>query len=189
MTAETEFDGLAAGVLEAARRVSLLVLDVDGVLTDCGLYYDAAGNVCKRFNVQDGLGMHIARQAGISVAVITGQAVAAVDARMRDLGVSDYYPGCSDKRDSFAELLRKYALSSDQAAYVGDDWVDLPIMAQVGFPVAVANAQPEVLAAACYCTRARGGEGAVREVVRLLLHSRGVLRQLADQWKDGVFDG
>ena len=186
MTPEHEFDGISAGVLEAACRVSLLILDVDGVLTDCGLYYDAEGKVCKRFHVQDGLGIWIARKAGIHVAVITGQAVASVDARMRDLGISDYFSGCSDKRDKYMELLQKYSLSQDQAAYVGDDWVDLPVMAQVGFPVAVADAQPEVRDIARYCTRTRGGNGAVREVIRLLLHSRGMLRQLAGQWKEGL---
>ena len=179
------FAHIDPAVLEAAKAVSLLVLDVDGVLTDGGLYYDAEGHVLKRFDVQDGLGLTIAQKAGIAVAVITGQDSPAVEKRMRVLGVADYYAGRFNKIASFAHVMEQHGLAREQVAYLGDDWVDLAVMSRAGLPLAVANAQPEVKAVARYVTQARGGRGAVRETVRLLLHSRGLLASLADQWMDG----
>ena len=179
------FARIDPAVLEAAKAISLLVLDVDGVLTDGGLYYDAQGNVLKRFDVQDGLGIGMARKAGITVAVITGQDSPAVEQRMRILGIEEYYAGRFNKLSSFADLMERHSLVREQVAYLGDDWVDLAVMSRAGLPLAVANAQPEVKAIARYVTQARGGRGAVREVVRLLLHSRGLLASLAAQWMDG----
>lgn len=167
-----------------ARKVSLLVLDIDGVMTDGGLYYDDEGRVSKRFNVQDGLGIKLAQSVGLHVAVITGLASEAVAQRVRGLGIEDYYAGYLRKTESLDAIRMKYSLEWEQVAYVGDDWVDFGPMKLVGFPVAVANAQPEVKALAKYVTSTRGGEGAVREVVRLILASRGVLDELAASWME-----
>jgi len=168
--------------VEAASPIRMLVLDVDGVLTDGGLYYDLQNQVMKRFNVQDGLGIKIAMKAGIGIAVITGLVSAAVEKRVTDLGIKDYYAGFRDKRASLNEIREKHRLTWKEMAYLGDDWVDLSVMAQVGLPLAVANAQPEVKHAARYVTEAAGGQGAVREVIRHLLMAQGKYEAILAEW-------
>ena len=178
------FGPVSSEVLQRLARVKLLILDVDGVMTDGGLYFDAEGRVLKRFHVQDGLGIDIARKHGIVSAVITGQDVPAVAARMRQLGIEDYYPGSGDKRESYALCRAKHGFAPEEVAFLGDDWIDLPVLNTVGVPLAVANARPEVKAAALYVTSTPGGHGAVREVIDLLLHSRGKLEVALAAWLD-----
>ena len=168
--------------VQAALDIRLLVLDVDGVLTDGGLYYDLQNQVMKRFDVQDGLGIQIAQQAGITVAVITGLVSRAVEIRVRDLGIKDYYAGYLDKRACLEEIRARYNLRWEQMAYLGDDWVDLSVMDMVGLPLAVANAQPEVKNIANYVTTAKGGQGAVREVIRHLLMAQGKYEAVLAAW-------
>lgn len=168
--------------VQAAADIRLLVLDVDGVLTDGGLYYDLQNQVMKRFDVQDGLGIKIAQKAGITVAVITGLDSPAVAARMRDLGITDYYAGYLDKRACLEELKERHKLQWEQMAYLGDDWVDLSVMDMVGLPLAVANAQPEVKTIANYVTMAKGGQGAVREIIRHLLMAQGKYEAVLAAW-------
>ncbi len=179
-----EFARIPEAVLTAARKVELLIVDVDGVMTDGGLYYDAAGGVIKRFHVHDGLGVALARRCGLKIAVITGQDSPAVAARMRDLKIEDYFPGFIDKRESYATVRERHGLLPEQVAYLGDDWVDLPVICQVGLPLAVADAQPEVKAAALHVTAAKGGHGAVREAICLILHSRRVLDSALAGWME-----
>ena len=173
-------------VLHAAAQVELLILDVDGVLTDGGVYYAPDGGVTKRFNVQDGLGAAILRKVGISIGVITGMNVSCVEARLKDMKVADYYCGQLNKIAAFEEMQQKYALEREKIAFVGDDWIDVPAMRRSGFPVATVNAQPEVKEEALYITEKQGGEGAVREVARLLLHARGKLDDVFAEWAGGV---
>lgn len=168
--------------IQVAADIRLLVLDVDGVLTDGGLYYDLQNQVMKRFDVQDGLGIKIAQQAGIQVAVISGLDSPAVATRVRDLGIADYYGGYLDKRACLEELKEKHGLLWEQMAYLGDDWVDLSVMDMVGLPLAVANAQPEVKNIASYVTAAKGGQGAVREVIRHLLMAQGKYEAVLAAW-------
>ena len=168
--------------IQAALDIRVLVLDVDGVLTDGGLYYDLQNQVMKRFDVQDGLGIKIAQAAGISVAVITGLVSKAVEIRVRELGISDYYAGYLDKRACLEEIREKHNLSWEQMAYLGDDWVDLSVMDMVGLPLAVANAQPEVKQIANYVTTAKGGQGAVREIIRHLLMAQGKYEAVLAAW-------
>ena len=168
--------------IQAASDIRLLVLDVDGVLTDGGLYYDLQNQVMKRFDVQDGLGIRIAQEAGITVAVITGLISRAVELRVRDLGITDYYAGYLDKRACLEEIRLRYNLKWEQMAYLGDDWVDLSVMDMVGLPLAVANAQPEVKNIANYVTTAKGGQGAVREVIRHLLMAQGKYEAVLAAW-------
>ncbi|MDR2161855.1 MAG: HAD hydrolase family protein [Desulfovibrio sp.] len=168
--------------VQAAAEIRLLVLDVDGVLTDGGLYYDLQNQVMKRFDVQDGLGIKIAQQTGIAVAVITGLISPAVEARVRDLGIADYYAGYQDKRKCLEEIRQRHSLEWKNIAYLGDDWVDLSVMGMVGLPLAVANAQPEVKRVAGYVTLARGGQGAVREVIRHLLMAQGKYDAVLSAW-------
>ena len=168
--------------IQAASQIRLLVLDVDGVLTDGGLYYDLQNQVMKRFDVQDGFGIRIAQQAGIDVAVITGLVSRAVELRVKDLGITDYFAGYLDKRACLEEIRRRHDLKWEQMAYLGDDWVDLSVMDMVGLPLAVANAQPEVKGIASYVTMAKGGQGAVREVIRHLLMAQGKYETILSAW-------
>ena len=168
--------------VQAAKSIRLLVLDVDGVLTDGGLYYDLQNQVMKRFDVQDGLGIKIAQKSDITIAVITGLISSAVENRVNSLGIVDYYAGYLDKRGCLEELRQKYNLDWKHIAYLGDDWVDLGAMAMVGLPLAVANAQPEVKNASNYVTAARGGQGAVREVIRHLLMAQGKYEAALSAW-------
>jgi 3-deoxy-D-manno-octulosonate 8-phosphate phosphatase (KDO 8-P phosphatase) len=157
-----------------AAEVSLVVLDVDGVLTDGRLWYGPEGENLKVFDVRDGHGIKSLIAAGIGVAVISGRRSAAVTARMRELGVSDVAQGVGDKARALAELLKRNAVDARRVACLVDDTPDLALMAAVGLPAAVADAHPDVLAAAGHVTRARGGRGAVREFCDWLLASRSV---------------
>lgn len=169
---------------ERAARVRALVLDVDGVLTDGGLYYGPDGSIAKRFNVQDGLGVKLAQAAGLVVAVITGLDSPAVECRVRELGITDYYPGHVAKVPLLEGFCAKRGLAMEELAYLGDDWVDASPLARVGLPMAVANAQPEVLALAAWVSTRPGGQGAVREAVRFILEARGGLEALWLEWRE-----
>ena len=153
-------------------QVALVVLDVDGVLTDGRLWYGPDGESHKVFDVRDGHGIKNLIAAGIGVAVISGRRSAAVTARMRELGVADVAQGVSDKARALAELLKRNAIEAKRVACLVDDTPDLGLMAAVGLPAAVADAHPEVLAAAQHVTRARGGRGAVREFCDWLVAAR-----------------
>lgn len=167
---------------ERAARVRLLVLDVDGVLTDGGLYYDSQGRVSKRFNVQDGLGIKLAQAAGLHVAVITGLSSPAVEARVRELGIEEYHAGHLAKVPLLKGICERLGVTLEQTAYLGDDWVDAGPMRAVGLPMAVANAQPEILVLAEVITELPGGGGAVREAIRYILEARGDLDALWAEW-------
>ena len=152
--------------------VTLVVLDVDGVLTDGRLWYGPDGESMKVFDVRDGHGLKNLIAAGIGVAVISGRRSGAVSARMRELGVSDVAQGVTDKARALSELLKRNAIDAKRVACLVDDTPDLGLMAAVGLPAAVADAHPEVLAAAGHVTRAAGGRGAVREFCDWLIASR-----------------
>ena len=158
---------------ELAAGIELVVFDVDGVFTDGRLYYSAEGETLKVFHVHDGQGVKRLLKAGVQVAVISGRESAAVARRMRDLGIVHVFQGDEDKLPVFERLLREFGLDAKRAACVGDDLPDLPLMQRVGLAVTVPNAHPAVLAKAQMVTRARGGEGAVREVCDLILDARG----------------
>ena len=155
-----------------AARIRLLVLDVDGVLTDGVLVYGAAGEEVKRFHVRDGLGIQRARRAGIEVAVISGRASAAVTRRMSELGVTEVHQGASDKTGVFRGLVARLGLEPRAVAVMGDDLTDLPSMKEAGLGLAPADAAPEVRRAARWVARSKGGHGAVREAVDMLLEAR-----------------
>lgn len=149
--------------------IKLLILDVDGVLTNGQLVYGPSGEALKLFHAHDGLGIRRLQDAGIRVAIISARQSEAVSTRMRELGVQDVFQGCSDKRPAFQELLSRHQLAPQEVAYMGDDLADLAVMVQVGLAIAPANAQPPVLKAAAYITERPGGQGAVREAAEHLL--------------------
>jgi 3-deoxy-D-manno-octulosonate 8-phosphate phosphatase (KDO 8-P phosphatase) len=157
-------------------EVALVVLDVDGVLTDGRLWFGPDGEALKAFDVRDGHGIKNLLAAGVGVAVISGRRSTAVTARMRELGVSDVALGVGDKACALAELLKRNAIDARRVACLVDDTPDLGLMGAVGLPAAVADAHPEVLAAAGHVTRAAGGRGAVREFCDFLLAARGKAR-------------
>ena len=160
------------GTLERAKEIELLVLDVDGVLTDGGLYYGPDGEAFKRFHVHDGAGIKALLEAGIRVAVISSRQAPAVDHRMKELGVSEVLQGIADKLQALNGLVERLGLELGAVACVGDDVADVPMMRNVGLAVAVADARQQTKEAAHHSTSARGGHGAVREVCDLLLVAR-----------------
>jgi 3-deoxy-D-manno-octulosonate 8-phosphate phosphatase (KDO 8-P phosphatase) len=160
-------------VIERARRIRLLVLDVDGVLTDGRLYISAAGEELKVFHVRDGSGLVAAQRAGIAVAIISGRDSAAVIRRAAELGIRHVRQGVSDKGVELDRLLTELGVAAEDAACVGDDTPDLPLLRRAGLAVAVADAHPTLREAAHWTTHCRGGQGAVREVCDLLLSTRG----------------
>jgi 3-deoxy-D-manno-octulosonate 8-phosphate phosphatase (KDO 8-P phosphatase) len=157
-----------------AAQIRLVVFDVDGVFTDGRLHYGADGESLKVFHVHDGQGIKRLLKQGVEVAVISGRDSAAVTRRMQDLGIRHVFQGDEDKLPLFERLLAQFALSSEQAACVGDDLPDLPLMERAGLAIAVANALPEIREHAHYVTHAGGGRGAVREVCDLILSARRV---------------
>lgn len=162
-------------VLARARRIQLLSLDVDGVLTDGSLLLSAQGETLKAFNTLDGLGIKLLRQAGIEVALITGRKSPIVADRARALGIEHVYQHCEDKWRAVGELQGIFKLESAAMAHMGDDLPDLGAMAVGGFAITVPNGHPLVIEQAHYCTERSGGRGAVREVCDLILYAKGQL--------------
>lgn len=175
MTHASPLDGIGPDVVARAARVRLACFDVDGVMTDGGLYYSDAGHEAKRFHVLDGLGLKLLLASGFEVAVITARDTKAVATRMRDLGIRHVFAGVEDKRACMLTLARTLGLEASQVAHVGDDLPDLGLMAAVGFAVTVANAHPRIAQVAHWQTARRGGDGAVREVCELILAAHGLL--------------
>jgi 3-deoxy-D-manno-octulosonate 8-phosphate phosphatase (KDO 8-P phosphatase) len=169
-------------IRNAAKKIELLILDVDGVLTDGSIILDNAGNEYKAFFVRDGHGIRMLIKSGIRVAIITGRYSKVVERRAAELGITEVYQKCHDKRVPYGKLLRKYGLADSAVAYIGDDIVDIPVMKKVGLPVAVADAAEEVKEVACMVTKSRGGRGAVREISDLILKARGLWRALFSEY-------
>jgi 3-deoxy-D-manno-octulosonate 8-phosphate phosphatase (KDO 8-P phosphatase) len=155
------------------KRIRALVLDVDGVLTDGGMYYGPGGEGLKRFNVKDGMGLRLVLEAGIAVALISGEASEILRRRAEKLQIADVFIGVEDKLKTMEGFLAARKVAVEDAAYVGDDVNDLPPMSKVGLPVAVADAAPQVRKAARWITTRRGGDAAVREVCDAILAARG----------------
>jgi len=151
------------------RRVRALIMDVDGVLTDGGLYYTENGDELKRFDVRDGQGLVLLRQAGILTAIVTGKRTTLVARRADELGIAEVHQAVSDKGATVTALLARHAVPPADACYVGDDINDLPALRLVGIAVAVADAVPIVRRTAHYVTRTDGGHGAIREICDLIL--------------------
>ncbi len=156
-------------VLRRARGVRLLVLDVDGVLTDGRLYLSAAGEELKVFDVRDGSGLVALQRAGVAVAIISGRDSGAVSRRAAELGIPHVRQGVTDKGRELESLMHELGIAAAETACVGDDTPDLPMLRTAGLAVAVADAHPGLRASAHFVTSAPGGRGAVREVCDLLL--------------------
>ena len=159
-------------VSHRARRVRLLCVDVDGVLTDAGMYYGPDGEVLKKFNTRDGMGLARVRQVGVAVAIISGEDSAIVHARAAKLKIDNVFSGVSDKLEVVQSLCTRGHYVLDEVAYIGDDLNDLAAMQCVGLACAVADAAEPVKSAAHYVTQRRGGDGAVRELCELIVAAK-----------------
>ena len=153
-------------------QVKLLALDVDGVLTDGGLYYSNSGEELKKFNVKDGQGIKLVMQSGVELAIISANNSAATLHRAKKLGIERAFVGIENKLATLEKICEELNLSLAQVAYVGDDLNDLPVLQAVGCPITVADAIPENKASAVYVTELKGGQGCVREICNLLLQVR-----------------
>jgi len=160
-------------LLEQAKKIKLLLLDVDGVLTDGRIIYDSRGQDMKFFDVHDGLGVYLLNKAGIKTMLITAKSSRAIRPRARDMGVEAVFENVSVKSSVLGKILKKYKLNLEEICFVGDDLVDLCLMKKVGFPIAVFNAAGEIKQVASYITLKPGGRGAVREVAELILKAQG----------------
>lgn len=169
-----------AETLLAAQDVRVAFFDIDGVLTDGGVYFTEHGETLKRFSILDGYGLKLLRLAGITPAVITGRDSKPLRVRLEALGIQHVRYGTEDKLPAAEAVLEQLGFGWHQAAAIGDDWPDLPVLARVGFAAAPANAHVEVRDAVNYVTRARGGEGAAREFCDVLLTACGQYRRLLD---------
>ena len=159
-------------VRSKAKAIRLLLLDVDGVLTDGGIIIDDRGLETKRFDVRDGQGIALLQMVGIDVGFITGRSSGVVRHRARELGVKHLYQGVKNKLDTYDAIKRRTRLGDRQIAYVGDDLGDVQILKRVGFSATVPNAGPLMARATHYVTQAAGGYGAVREIAELLLRAQ-----------------
>lgn len=160
-------------IIEKAKKLKLLILDVDGVLTDGKLFFDNDGTEYKAFHARDGHGIKLLQQTGVEVAVISGRRSNSVLLRMNQLGIKHVYQGYENKILAFHEILEKIAIKPEQAAHVGDDLLDLPLMVRVGLAIAVHDANFAVKQHADWCTTLSGGCGAVREVCDLIMQAQG----------------
>ena len=156
-------------VLRHLARVRLLSIDVDGVMTDGGLYYTDEGRISRKYNVKDGVGIKRAMEAGIHIAIISAGLSGSVSERAATLGIDHVFTGVEDKLSVLTELCAELDIGLDEAAHIGDDLNDIPVMDAVGCPIAVADAQPETWEAALIITERNGGDGAIREICDALV--------------------
>ena len=165
-------------MINKIKKVKLLVMDVDGVLTDGKIIYDGDGKEIKVFNVQDGYGLVLFQKMGLKTAILSARSAPAVTTRMKDLKITKIYQDAYPKMGTYKKILKELKVKEDEVCFVGDDLPDLPVLKRVGFAVAVKNAAPELKRHADYVTRKKGGQGAVREVVELILKKKGLWRKI-----------
>jgi len=166
---------------EKLLKIKLIAMDVDGVLTDGRIIYTSAGAEIKEFHIQDGMGITMARMAGLKTAIITGRLSEMVKRRATELKYDWISQGHFDKRVPYTDLKRELDLSDEEICYIGDDIQDMPVLKQVGFSVAVANARDDVKAICDYTTIQHGGRGAVRETIDKILKAQGKLHNLVEK--------
>ena len=170
---------------DLAANLRLLLLDVDGVLTDGGIILIGDSEEAKRFDVHDGMGVNLARAAGLKVGIVTSRESAVVKRRATELKIDDLFQGIENKPEVLDLILGKYGIRADQTAFIGDDIQDISIMKRVGIPIAVQNAAQLVKDHSLYITESSGGHGAVREAVEWLLDARGGRDKLLEPFLNG----
>lgn len=160
-------------LIEKIKKIKLFVLDVDGVLTDGRIIYDAKGCDSKFFDVHDGLGVYLLGQMGIKTILLTAKGSGTLKHRAKDMRVAEIYADAVPKTEALDKILKKYSVAEEEICFIGDDLVDLAVMRRVGLAIAVSNASHEIKQAAVYVTQKHGGRGAVREAVELILKTQG----------------
>ena len=169
-----------------AKKIKLLILDIDGVCTDGKLFYNETGETFKAFHVHDGLGIKLLLASGVHIAVISARESATVIRRMQGLGVQYIFQGYENKVDAYKILLQELNLKDDQVAYLGDDLPDLPLIKKVGLGMCVANANEFLKPHAKFITKKCGGNGAVRETCELIMQAQGTLETSLAQYTNGI---
>jgi 3-deoxy-D-manno-octulosonate 8-phosphate phosphatase (KDO 8-P phosphatase) len=169
-------------ILAKLKKIKVLLLDVDGVLTDGRIIYDSRGCDLKLFDVHDGMGVYVLKRAGIPTILVTAKGSQAILPRARDMGVAEVFSDVSPKTGVLGAVLKKYNVTAQALCFVGDDLVDLCIMKRVGCAIAVANACAEVRRAADLVTKHRGGRGAVREIAELILKAQGKWKGIISEY-------
>lgn len=167
-----------------AAEIKLLIMDVDGVLTDGRIFIRDNGEEVKAFHTLDGHGIKMLHQCGVQTAIITGRDAPSVAVRAKQLGIHHYFKGISDKRAAYAELRETAGVAEHECAYIGDDVVDLPVMVRCGLPAAVPEAHEWVLQHAAYITRRPAGAGAVRELCEVIMQAKGYLKTAWEQYTE-----
>ncbi|MDO5072975.1 MAG: HAD family hydrolase [Neisseria animaloris] len=165
-----------------AAKIKLLIMDVDGVLTDGHIYIRDNGEEIKPFHTLDGHGLKMLQASGVQTAIITGRDAPSVGIRVKQIGINHYYKGIHDKRAAYADLREKAGVEEHECAFIGDDVVDLPVMVRCGLPVAVPEAHWFALQHAAYVTRKTAGKGAVRELCDLIMQAQGTLESALQEY-------
>ena len=173
---------IAEKAIEKAKQIKLVILDVDGVLTDGGVYVNAEGEAFKPFHVRDGISLRLWQKNGGKLAIITGRKSPIIAYRAAELGIGELWMGDLDKRHAYAEIKQKFSLQDEEIAYIGDDLVDLPILLQVGLPIAVGDAIMEVKDVALFITEKAGGKGAVREAMEFIFKAQGKWEKIVESF-------
>lgn len=179
---------ISGDAFDRAQRVKLIIFDVDGVLTDGGIYHGANGELFKAFHCRDGFGMTLLHSCGLKTAIITGRTSAMTSWRANELKVDAVFQGQMNKRDAYKKLKAQFGLSDDEICYVADDVIDLPVFVQVGFRAAVGDAAPEVIERAHFVANNFGGHGAVREVAEFILKAKGFWQGIIERYTAPEFD-
>ena len=168
---------------EKLKKIKMLILDVDGVMTDGRIIMDDEGHQLKNFDVRDGHGLKIIQRYGIKIVILTGRKSEVVNHRAHDLEIKDVYQGALNKKEVFQGILLKHNLTASAVAFLGDDIIDIPVLRQVGFSAAVADAVDVVKKSVDYVTKNKGGHGAVRELCELILQAQGKWPEIAEKYE------
>lgn len=170
-------------IREKLNKIKILILDVDGIMTDGRIIMDHDGREIKNFNVRDGHGIKVLQRFGINVAILTGRQSKVVEHRAKDLEIKDVYQKVYNKKEVFEKILKKHKLMAENAAYMGDDIVDIPVLNRVGFSASVADALEIVKKSVDYVTKNKGGHGAVREICEMILQAQNKWEEVAAKYE------
>ena len=179
---------ISGDALDRARRIKLIIFDVDGVLTDGGIYHGTNGELFKAFHCRDGFAMITAQSCGIKTAIITGRTSVMTTHRAAELKISAVMQGQMNKRDAYKKIKAQFNLTDEEICYVADDVIDLPVFVQVGFRAAVGDATAEVIERAHFVANNFGGHGAVREVIEFILKAQGLWQAIIERYTTPEFD-
>ena len=179
---------ISGDALDRAQRVKLIIFDVDGVLTDGGIYHGANGELFKAFNCRDGFGINVAHACGLKTAIITGRTSEMTTNRAAELKISVVMQGQMNKRNAYKKIKEQFALTDEEICYVADDVIDLPVFVQVGFRAAVGDAAAEVIERAHFVANNFGGHGAAREVIEFILKAKGFWQAIIERYTTVEFD-